>query len=251
MPAIIATLQGWINGLVDTFGPLISDMADALPGAITTVEGFISGLLPSFGSGGAGGAATGLGKDISNLEKTFSTVFADIQVIVKGALGMLENFWKTFGGDIIGYLKIMVGMWEGIFNGVMEVIQGIFDVFAGLFSGDWSKVWTGVQEMFSGVMDAIGSIFQALLNLIPILLDAAGKVIGGIWGNIWHGLETAAQSIGNDISGAVQQYIVKPITDGFNSLVSFIAGVPGDITNAAAGMWDGIWQAFRSAINML
>ena len=290
MPGIIATVKGGIKGLVDTFGPLITDIGDAmptvigdlvtafdgvsailgpiiktigqdLPGAfkavsdeITTVEGFISGLIPHFGSGGAGGAATGLGKDIDNLRTMFGTAFADIQVIVKGALGMLENFWKTFGGDITQYLQIVIGMWEGIFNGVVQVIQGIFDVFAGLFSGDWSKVWTGIKEIFGGIMTVIVSIFKAAINVLPLLLDAMGKVLGGIWSNIWHGLETAMKAILDGTIAYIKWDMGLPgqiISDAFKAIETVIGAAPGAIAKLAVGMFDGITAAFKGAINLI
>jgi phage-related protein len=287
MPGIIATVKGAIKDLADTFGPLIGDIKDALPGAIsiletvfdglsgflgpiikaigkdlpgafkavsdeiTAVEGFISGLIPHFGSGGAGGAATGLGKDIDHLRTMFSTAFADIQVIVKIALGMIENFWKTFGGDIMGAIKVYMQYIQDTINNVLDIIQGVFDIFAGLFSGDWSKVWKGVQEVFGGIWNQIGSMLKAALDLIPIMLDAAGKVIGGIWGNIWHGLETAAQGIWSGITGGINSYLVLPVKGALSGLVGFVTGLPGAIGKAAAGMFDGIWNAFKGAINMI
>lgn len=249
MPGIIATAKAAIQGLEDALSPITTALGKELPGAIETVKAAIGGLLPSFGGGGAGGAATGLSKDIEHLRTTFSGVFADIQSIVSDALNILRNAWQTFGGDITKYLQIVIAMWEGIFNGVMTVIQGIFDTFAALFKGDWQGVWKGIQEIFSGFVAVIGSMFKGLMDLIPVLLDAMGKIVGGIWSNIWHGLETAAQAIGDGIMAAFHQYIIQPIQDGFNSLVTFVTGIPGQITKAAVGMFDGIWNAFKAAIN--
>ena len=251
MPAIIATVETAIQGLEDALSPITTALGQELPGAIATVRAAIDSIIPSFGGGGAGGAATGLSKDIEHLRTTFSGVFADIQSIVSDALNILKNGWQTFGGDITKYLQIVIAMWEGIFNGVMTSIQGIFDVFAALFKGDWQGVWKGIQEIFAGFVAVIGSMFKGLMDVIPVLLDAGGKIVGGIWSNILHGLETAAQAIGNAIMAAFHQYIVKPIQDGFNSLVGFVTGIPGQITKAATGMFDGIWGAFKAAINQI
>lgn len=44
---------------------------------------------------------------------------------------------------------------------------------------------------------------------------------------------------------------VLTITRNFDSIVGFIKGMPGKITGAAKGMFDGIWQAFKGAINTI
>src|SRR5690606_31611253 len=41
------------------------------------------------------------------------------------------------------------------------------------------------------------------------------------------------------------------IVGRFNSVVDFVRGLPGRISSAARGMWDGIRNAFRAAINWI
>ena len=248
MPGVISTVNAAIGTLSNALSPIVKVFAADIPGAINTVKAAISGLLPSFGSGS--GAATGLGKDVSALSATFTNAFADIQTIVQGALGILENAWQTFGGDIMAAVKVYMQYVQDTIQNVLQVVQGIFDIFAGLFSGDWSKVWKGVQEVFGGIWNQIGSMLKAALDLIPIMLDAAGKVIGGIWGNIWHGLETAVGVVWDGIAAVIKGYIGL-INAEFNVLVGFVTGLPGAIGKAAAGMFDGIWDAFKGAINMI
>ena len=248
MPGVISTVNAAIGTLSDALSPIVKVFAADIPGAINTVKAAISSLLPSFGSGS--GAASGLGKDMTALQKTFSVVFADIQSIVKGALGILENVWKTFGGDIMAVVKVYMQYYQDTIQNVLQYVQGIFDIFAGLFSGDWSKVWKGVQEVFGAIWNQIGSLLKAALDLIPIMLDAAGKIIGGIWSNIWHGLETAVGVVWGGIAAVIKGYIGL-INAEFNVLVGFVTGLPGAIGKAAVGMFDGIWNAFKGAINMI
>ena len=248
MPGVISTVNAAIGTLSNALSPIVKVFAADIPGAINTVKAAISGLLPSFGSGS--GAATGLGKDVSALSATFTNAFADIQTIVQGALGILENAWQTFGGDIMAAVKVYMQYIQDTIQNVLQVVQGIFDIFAGLFSGDWSKVWKGVQEVFGGIWNQIGSMLKAALDLIPIMLDAAGKIIGGIWSNIWHGLETAVGVVWDGIAAVIKGYIGL-INAEFNVLVGFVTGLPGAIGKAAVGMFDGIWNAFKGAINMI
>ena len=57
-----------------------------------------------------------------------------------------------------------------ILDGALTFLTGIFDVFAGLFTGNWEQMWNGVKEIFSGIWKAIKGIFVGGLN----------NMIGGI-----------------------------------------------------------------------
>jgi hypothetical protein len=43
----------------------------------------------------------------------------------------------------------------------------------------------------------------------------------------------------------------KAITTGWDDTLRVVKGIPGDVAGIFTGMWDGIWQAFRGAINKL
>lgn len=60
-----------------------------------------------------------------------------------------------------------------ILEGALDVMTGLFDIFAGLFSGDWEQVWNGVKEVFTGVWDTIQSLFS---NGLKFILDEINTV---------------------------------------------------------------------------
>lgn len=91
--------------------------------------------------------------------------------------------------------------------------------------------------------------FNVALLLIPLAIVAvvAGLVIlykRSEWlrnalDAIWKWLKTAATDT------------AKWITNAWRNVVDFIGGLPDKITSAASGMWDGIKEGFRSAINFV
>lgn len=64
-----------------------------------------------------------------------------------------------------------------ILGGALDVIMGIFDVFAGLFTGNWEQMWNGVKEIFGGIWDAIVGVLKGAIN---IMINSINSLIGGI-----------------------------------------------------------------------
>ena len=65
----------------------------------------------------------------------------------------------------------------GILGGALDVLTGIFDVFAGLFTGNWEQMWQGVAEIFGGIWDAIIETCKSAINII---INAINALIGGV-----------------------------------------------------------------------
>lgn len=237
MPGILATVSGAVQALWSVLQPIADFLSSTLPGAISTAQRAFASLTAMFKGGSAQGGQ--LGNDMKQLQSTFSAVFNDIQSIVQSVLGFIKSFWKTWGDDITAYVKVIVQFWSETFGNVLKVIQGIFDVFAALFKGDWQGVWNGIQEIFSGVWDQIGTIFKAALGIFPILLDAAGKVLGAAWSAIWDGISAA----------------LKAAWDGMVALIKWYLGLPGQMIDAAGKVistaWGAIWDGLKTGLGVI
>lgn len=59
----------------------------------------------------------------------------------------------------------------------LDIMMGLFDVFAGLFTGNWEQMWNGLKEIFEGVWEGISSFFKDQINFI---IDSINGFIGGI-----------------------------------------------------------------------
>jgi hypothetical protein len=89
-------------------------------------------------------------------------------------------------------------------------------------------------------------IFDVAMNGIKVAFgwvsDAASKV--------YNWARDAWPAIKGFFTGPVTD-AVKWIVDKWNTVITFFREAPGKIRSAASGMWDGIKDAFRSAINWL
>lgn len=142
-----------------------------------------------------------------------------------------------------------------------------------------TTVWTAAQTAlnFAMAMNPIGLIVIAIVGLVGGFLllwnycDGFRNAITAMWDGLLAGLnfywETTKQvwSAVADFfvgwwelfSGAwrrvwemAKSYVLW-VVEAWGSVISFVTGLPGKIRSAAAGMWDGIKDAFRGAINWI
>lgn len=99
--------------------------------------------------------------------------------------GVIQSIWtivQTVGTAVMGIIQalmptiqslISVGLEtiKSVVGGVLTAIQGLLDVFAGVFTGNWSQVWEGVKGIFSGVWESIKGIAKGAMNGIISILN--------------------------------------------------------------------------------
>lgn len=99
--------------------------------------------------------------------------------------------------------------------------------------------WTRIRNFITGAASAVLGFLRRnwplLLGILTGPIGLAVVLIARNWSRIKDG-----------VSG-VHRFVV----DKFNAVVRFIGGIPGRIGRAASGMFSGITNAFRSAINAI
>jgi phage-related protein len=108
-------------------------------------------------------------------------------------------------------------------------------------------------KAFADLAVSLAAILVAILPVLPPLLTLVAKVINAavIQDSIRLAqaitqILVALLSVGRGIAGAV-----KTITDKFDSMIGFFTKLPDRISGATSGMFDGIKDAFRSALNWI
>jgi hypothetical protein len=205
--------------------PMAADAFEWLAGVIgdvweaigPTVTAFVEGLQP---------ALAALQPVVVQLGTIFGEVMANISAVVQGAVAVLTEVWNTFGANITAAIGTAFAFVQETIGNALAVVQGIWDTFAALFAGDWSAVWEGVQAVFAAIWDQIRNVFDTITGLIGNALDAFGKLVGDAWDGI-----------------------LKTIGDGIATFVGFFTDLPGQIGKAVGGLFDGIPDAFRRALN--
>jgi hypothetical protein len=93
----------------------------------------------------------------------------------------------------------------------------------------------GAKAVIVGVYEWVRDNWPLLLAILTGPIGLAVLTIKNHWDDIKRGVQ------------GVRDFI----TEAFGTVVSTITGMPGRIGSAASGMFDGLWQAFKSAVNKI
>jgi hypothetical protein len=207
---------------------------DFIP-VIQSVIGWVQDFVAKFQSGGGeiGASASKLGTIITQIKDVFASVFGAIQVIVEVATAIIQNMWGRFGGTLLEFIR---GTWNAILEvvrGALNILTGVFDLIKAVLTGKWGEAWQAIKQILDGAFDVIfGLVRNALTNVLPTIFGAAQAILSGAFGLLWNALKTV-------------------VSDALGAVVNQVQAMPGRIASAASGMWDGIKDAFRGALNWI
>lgn len=156
------------------------------------------------------------------IKEFFIQLWGDLKVIITEAMiiirevvasvtGKIRAIWSIFGSNIMESARIAFTHLGNIIRGAFNIIKGIFQVVSGILTGDWQKVWTGIQNITRGAVGIVKSTISSIKDTVVNMVSA--------------------------------------VRNGFNGLIGFFRGIPGRVSSAVSGMWDGIWSGFRNIIN--
>lgn len=101
---------------------------------------------------------------------TVSSIFTTIISIVNGV-------FTTVLSIIDGVMYTAILLFQDLFQSVSKILNGIKEVFVGLFTGDLKRTLNGFKEIFAGVFDSLWGIAKIPLNLI---ITAINSLIKGV-----------------------------------------------------------------------
>jgi phage-related protein len=85
--------------------------------------------------------------------------------------------WTNLCNFLAPFMENTMNLVSSVIDRALTLIEGIFDIFAGVFTGNWSQVWNGVKSVFESVWGTILDVAKSTLNTIIGLLNG---VVGGI-----------------------------------------------------------------------
>lgn len=84
----------------------------------------------------------------------------------KSTMSTIQGIFTAIGLILIAPFQTAWEFIQNMFNSVKTIIQGIGNVFKGIFTGDMTTALNGFKQIFKGVFDSLWSIVKAPLNLI-------------------------------------------------------------------------------------
>lgn len=173
------------------------------------------------------------------------------------ALGFeFEDITEVMKAVWDGFCEVLAPIFEGVFQQIsnilseaLDILTGLFDIFAGIFTGDWDMVWQGVQEVFGAVWDFVVATFENWISTFTSLADTVLGWFGTDWETVWTNVKTFFSDTWNAISSffsGILAGIKTFFTDTWNAIVSFFSGILSGIYSSVTGTMTEIHDTFTN-----
>lgn len=275
----ISGLSGVFTGLVQTIGPILSQIGTTFQTAFAPIgEMITTQLLPALqplmtALQNLGNAvmpvimtaiqtiAPVLATVVSNVIQTMSViatavtpVINNIAALIQAVLPAIQSAFQIWGTYIQGVINAVFPFIQTVIETVMNVINSIISTVLALVQGDWDGVWNGIKNIAQSVWNGIGNIIQAGVDLIKNLIDNALNFIKGIFESIWNAIKGTVENVWNGIKSAVSSAInavSSTISSVMSSIQGFFSNAWNSITNAVSSAWNGITSAVSNGVSSM
>jgi hypothetical protein len=193
--------------------------------------------------------------------KAFTTVFRVLGNVFGKIIGWVGKFVRVF----VTGLRIIAT--AAMANPVLAIILLIVGALilaytqSETFRNIVNNAFTRIREVVSGVVDwlteAVPRVFSfirdaflrfTLLGLIISHWDRIREVVLGVVDWLREAIPRAFRFVRDAF---LRFTLLGLIISHFDEIVEFVRGLPARIASAARGMWDGLTNAFRTAINFI
>lgn len=172
------------------------------------------------------------------------------------ALGFdFENFAEVVGAIWDGFCQLLAPIFEGVFHQIgvilgaaLDLLTGLFDVFAGIFTGDWDMVWNGIKEIFGAVWELIKGTFESWAMAFRGIADTVLGWFGTNWETVWNNVSTFFINIWNGIKSFFET-IWNGIKSFFTSAVNAIQSVATTVFTAISNFFTTIWTTIKTTVS--
>ncbi|ROO51468.1 phage-related minor tail protein [Micromonospora sp. Llam0] len=252
-------------------GDGLENVAGASDSAGAALEGSASQRLDNFRRKAELALVTTLADAVPYIEATFGWLQRNSDWVVPLATGL------GILAAAIGIVVLAVKIWTAVqtawgivmattLGPILLIIAGVALLVAAIvwiatqttfFQDLWSVIWKAIVAVVKWAVDWIVTgwtwLFDTVITLAKLwwtvfstvwitigkFFIALFKTWWGIFSGFWKGVGRIAVAMWNEIQSRIDRF------------VAFFKGLPGKLSRAARGMFDGLKTAFRSALNWL
>ena len=263
IPQLVQGLLTLFMGLVDHLPELITALVTLITSLASALLEQLPVILPIL--------IQGLMNLILGLIEQLPTIIsALIELLMQLVTIIVEQLPVIIPQLLDGVVQIVFAIIEALpdilsalINALPAILQGIWDVIVGVFSGliswfgdlfsqakdkikevfqpivDWFKEkWQGIKDTFSGVASWFGDLFSQAWNNIKSAFSNFTSFFSGLWDKIKSTFSSLGTKLGDSIGGAVKSGINTVLSMIENSINRAIALINGaiDIINKVPGV---------------
>lgn len=220
---IIAQVSSALLPALSVLGAALGNLAAAV---LPVISAAIQAMAPVI--------ATAIGAVVS-LASTISTglapVINSIASLIQAVLPVIQQLFTQWGASIQAVVSAAFTFVESVVTSAMNVINAVIGTVLALIKGDWDGVWNGVLNILQAVWDGMIATVQSCIQLVSSTIDSALSFIKGVWNSAW-------SALGSFLDSAWDGF-VSAVTGGNEQVMSILGGLPGKIIGlfADAGSW--------------
>ena len=220
---IIAQVSSALLPALSVLGAALGNLAAAV---LPVISAAIQAMAPVI--------ATAIGAVVS-LASTISTglapVINGIASLIQAVLPVIQQLFTQWGASIQAVVSAAFTFVESVVTSAMNVINAVIGTVLALIKGDWEGVWSGVLNILQVVWDGMIATVQSCIQLVSSTIDSALSFIKGVWNSAW-------SALGSFLDSAWDGF-VSAVTGGNEQVMSILGGLPGKIIGlfAGAGSW--------------
>jgi TP901 family phage tail tape measure protein len=258
---LTGTVVPAMRNLADVARNVLGKAIDWLKGIWEELEPRIDGIMDSLRTMG------GQFREIAEAVKPI------VMWIGEFLVQAFQTFWNI-AGPILGFLasllmdtvRMAINGVVQAFQGALQIITGILDLFIGLFTGDWSRMWEGIKSIAAGIFNAIVGAVQTFLAVSVFkIFGSALKAITALWRGAWNGIRSFFTGIINGIRNfltnsmngmrntvtSIKQSISNVITNVWNAIRNFITNILNNIANFIKTIFNAYLNVIRTVLNSI
>lgn len=167
-----------------------------------------------------------------SVRSAIGDALAAIRQIIVSVTAAVQAVWKNFGDQILSFITTTMKNMQTVLKGAFDIISGLFKAVKAALTGDWKGLWDAIKQIVSGALQIVKGTISQAWNVIKTATSAAWELIKAAVGKAWDGIKDL-------------------VSTGIDKVVGFVKDLPGRITSVVSGAFDGLKEAFRSAVNFI
>lgn len=275
----ISGLSGVFTGLVQTIGPILSQIGTTFQTAFQPVVGMVqSQLLPALkplmsALQNIGNAimpaiqpiASGLATVASIIVQTMSVISTSVTPVINNIASSIQT--------VLPALQPLMSALQNLGNAIMPIITAAIQTIAPVLSTIVSNIgqtMSVIATAVTPVINNIASLIQAVLPAIQSAFQIWGTYIQGVINAVFPFIQTIVTSVMNVVNAIIStvlaaingdwsgvwegiQNIVSSVWNGIQSIVSgainAVSGVISSVLSGISGIFSSVWNGIKGAVS--
>ena len=186
---LISAIMPALTEIITAFLPVLQPVVDLISAFFATVVQPLVPLIQTI-AGIVAGALSDAFSQIAGIFNSVSTALGPIliklgqMIIIVGTflIPIIQQLADTFG-TVLGNAISAI---QPIIDNFLQLLSGVIDFIAGVFSGNWQRAWDGIVQIFKSVINRIPDFFEFVINAIIATINGITGRLSSVW--TWTGL---------------------------------------------------------------